>query len=151
MSIFNKIGLLFISVVFLLSSTGLFLIFHECHTCEISEIYINTDHYEHDHYEYKQEHDHLSEMSCCSGMTCENTVKYDHNCCEDDIYFLKIAKPYIFSFSKIKFQEVSFKVNNFINNIDIDKNNSIHISSQIIKPPDLFGTDLLHDICILRL
>ena len=147
MSIYRKIALILVSAVFLLSSTGLFLIYHACRICEISGIYINTD-YKHDH---KHERDQLSQMSCCSGTACEKVAKKDFDCCENNTYYLKISEPYTFSFNKIKFQEVSFRISSFINYIIIDKNNSINTSTKIIKPPDLFGTDLLNNICILRL
>ena len=98
MSIYRKIALILLSAVFLLSSTGLFLIYHECRICEISGIHINTD--------YKHEHDQLSQMSCCSVPVCEKAAKKDFDCCENNTYYLKISEPYTFSFNKIKFQEV---------------------------------------------
>ncbi len=150
MSIFNKIALLFFSVVFLLSSTGLFLIFHECQSCEISEIYINTGKHEH-----KQMHEHenhqSSDKTCCYGSVCEINSEKDTDCCSDDTYYLKISEPYTFSFIKIKFQKVCLEIFNFFDYKEKVQKHSVDTSTQIIKPPDLFGIDLLHNICILRI
>lgn len=148
MSIFRKITFVILSVVFLLSSTGLFLIHHECRISEISGIFLNTDYKNDDH---KHVCDQLSQISCCSGSACEKAAKENFDCCEDNTYYLIISEPYTFSFNKIKFQEISFRISSFIDHIIIDKNNSINTSTKIIKPPDLFGTDLLFNICILRL
>jgi len=143
MNILNKILSLFIAVIFLISSAGLFLILHECSTCKISEIYFNTD--KHDHFKIKADkHDSLK--SCCSESDCESSLEpetKEMNCCEEEALYLKLSESYTYSINTIKFTEISFSLIDFVN-IKIHKELiSKDLYSEQIKPPNLLGRQIL--------
>ncbi len=128
----------------------MFLTFHECDTCEIIEVFVNAEEHEHEH-EHKHEQHHASHESCCTGTVCETNTQTHTDCCSDDTYYLKISEPFTVSSLNIKFQEVSFKITYLFSFISDIKNDFIITLNKINRPPDLFGINLLHNICILRI
>ncbi len=150
MNIKTKISVGFFAVIFLLSSTGMFLIYHECETCDVSEIFINVDKHEHEKdHDFESHHEH---KLCCSGSACESETEGISDCCDDDAYYLKISEPYTFSFFQVKFENVFYVINTLFSYKDKFQNTIISSINQINKPPDLLsGKSLLHNICILIL
>ncbi len=146
MNYIKQILVLLFSAIFLLSSTGLFLTFHECETCDITEVFINIDDHGHEHH-----HDTELFDSCCSGETCDINVKNDTDCCSDDTFYLKISEPYTFSSFKVNFEKISFKILSIISFSSEIKNNYSNVSITIINLPKLFGINLLQTICVFRL
>ena len=149
MNIYKNISILFLVAVFALSSTGLFVVIHECETCGISEIYIDAEH------EHKQHHKKVEHETCCLGGVCEtSTEKHQSNndhCCSDDSFYFKITNPYTFSVLKINFDEVILDFVFFTSHINKLKNNFTNSISRIERPPDLSGKQILHKICVLRI
>ena len=142
MRLIQNISVLLLTGVFLLSATGLFLRFHDCDTCEVSEIFINTD---------KHEHAEEAHSSCCSDFSCKVEIQDETTCCANDIYYLKISEPYVFSFINIDFKSTYNIVFDFFNINTVEKFQLNLFSNKTIKPPNIYGLKLLLNICILRL
>ena len=82
-----NISLITVLAVFFISSAGIFLTLHECDSCHISEVYINTD--EHEHHHDETTHDHKDMSDCCTETVC--TVSHeDETCCSENNFYLKI-------------------------------------------------------------
>lgn len=144
MRLINNILVLFLSAIFLMSATGLFLNFHSCQMCDISEVFFNSD---------ENRHEHEGEMNseCCEDLVCEIEKRSESECCNDDVFYIKISEPFTYSVVKIKFEKTFQFVNllfSFIPKTKIDQ------STEFIKPekpPNLSGLQLLLNICILRI
>jgi len=141
MRLIQNISVLLLTGIFLLSATGLFLRFHDCNTCDVSEIFINTD---------KHEHVETTHSSCCSDYTCKVEKHDETTCGSNDTYYLKISEPYVFSFINIDFQSTYNIVFDFFSS-NAKKNQLNLLSNKIIKPPNIYGLKLLINICTLRL
>ena len=61
MRIIQNILVLLLTGIFLLSATGLFLRFHDCETCDVSDVFINLEEHEHKH--IRETHEF-----CCSEI-----------------------------------------------------------------------------------
>lgn len=153
MKIIRNIISLILSAVFLLLSTGLFLIEHHCNYTNTTNIYFSYNH-EHDCHT----HSNQSENSCCShNTTCELESNHDKNnqqsCCNDNFYYYKINLPYViskfdFNFDKvISFVQISTNINLF-SEIFGDKHN---VTTPNVPPPILkTSKTFISELCILR-
>jgi len=151
MNIYKNISILFLVAIFALSSTGIFVVIHECESCGISEIYIDTN-YNHED-EHEKHHKRTEHKTCCSKTTCEQNIeKYKHdNCCSDDTFYLKISQEYLASFLKINFEEVETDISFLIEYTNNIKRNLTSSINKVSRPPDLSGIQILHKICVLRI
>ena len=138
----NTLGL-FLSATFLMSATGLFLNFHNCQTCDISEVFINFN-------EDKHEHIADTKSECCEGLVCITENQTDSECCEDDVFYIKISEPYTYSVDKIKFEKLYVYVNPIFSSGNKLQINKSKVFIKPVKPPNLSGLKLLLNICILR-
>lgn len=143
MSLFKNISVFFLATTFFVFASGLFLNFHKCQTCDISEVFINLNEDEH-------EHTADSESECCEGLSCVAENHIESECCNDDVFYIKISEPYTYSVDKIKFEKLYEHVNpisSFISKLQI---NPSTVFFKTVKPPNLSGFKLLLNICMIK-
>ena len=162
MKIVKHTILIFLSALFIVSSCGIFLTLHECASCDISEVYLNSDNHTHEHCKkLSADHDCCSESTCeteytqeencCSESSCETEYTHLENCCRDENVYFKLTEEYIYSVQKL------VPETNFITyNVEYPRLKSLPDKVNpprynIIKPPDDAGRDLLLNISVLIL
>jgi len=121
----NKLTVLFLSFLFLLSFMGLRINKHYCASCDTNKHFL----FFHPDCCHLHEHTHkfsVSHLSCCSlphekdihSLKTESACSHN-DCCEDSFFYLKLDNTFInpvFSFNTyqaIIFYKISFLPNNF--------------------------------------
>lgn len=80
---------LFLTIgLFLISVSGIMLIYHECDTCGKEEVFVNN---------YSHLLHHESDGCCESAGTCPKDQIHD-DCCKDSLSFFKLVDPFLNSY-----------------------------------------------------
>lgn len=103
MQIVQKISIFVFSSLFLILSSGVMIIKHECTSCETTEIVFSANH----------KHECETQKTCCNTKKthCQLPAKEDnhsHNssCCHDDEFFFKIENEFVRSSLSFDFQKL---------------------------------------------
>ncbi len=99
MNILKNILIIFVTIIFVASSTGVAIVNHLCKCCDTSEIVVNS----------------ISQSCCEEKAVCRNidtqeieSCKYnnnvdDSNCCTEERIFLKLIDQYVPTFNSFNF------------------------------------------------
>jgi hypothetical protein len=126
MKLTKNILLFAFSFLFLISASGIVLIYHTCETCRQESVMIrNFQDYSQD------EHD-----PCCDQQATYTNVEMSYKCCNETLSFVKLSDPYVNGFYKLQDSDtpsVSFFIQETHHSESVT---SVFRIQRIFYPPD---------------
>ncbi len=141
MNLTKNIVLFLTTGLFLISVSGIMLIYHECDACGKEEVFVNN--YTHLLY-------HESDGCCESTGTCAKDEVHD-DCCKDSLSFFKLLDPFLNTYDKVQQVDIqlvylflSDTFNSGIKPINLPPEN-------LFYPPDMQDINICVLHCIFRI